>query len=78
MESGQAFVRNTLYVPWPEPEGQGDDAYQKTFPVSLKVVYQYEGEEEQTKYLKADGKYGINARNRILVPTLPKKNAATE
>lgn len=64
--------------PWPEPEGQGDDTYQKTFPVSLKVVYQYEGEEEQTKYLKADGKYGINARNRILVPTLPKKAVVTE
>lgn len=64
--------------PWPEPEGQGDDAYQKTFPVSLKVVYQYEGEEEQTKYLKANGTYGINARNRILVPTLPKKTVVTE
>ena len=64
--------------PWPEPEGLGDAAYQKTFPVSLKVVYQYEGEEEQTKYLKADGKYGINARNRILVPTLPKKTVVTE
>lgn len=54
-----------IMFPWPENDQK------LTFPATLKVVYQYDGEEEQTKYMDISGEYGINARNRIIVPALP-------
>lgn len=59
-----------IMFPWPEPNGAGS-VYNLTFPAQLQVVYQYEGEDEQTKYMDISGTYGINARNRVIVPALP-------
>lgn len=61
-----------IMFPWPEPVAGA--AYFQTFPATLKVVYQYEGEDEQIKYMNISGQYGINARNRVIVPHLPHKN----